>query len=511
MNQAFSFDLVTKPWIPCVLPDGRIEERGLLETLAGAHEISRVADKSPLVTASLHRLLLAVLHRVFGPESVAAWERIWQTGCFDREKLAEYLNVTCAGRMDLFHQERPFYQVAEFPGKSKESSACSMIQELSSGNNPTLFDHSHEKSVSPLSPSAAARALITFQGFHLGGLSGLEKNFTDCPAARPISFFVHGTHLFQTLCLNLVRYDGDVPLPREGEDPPAWEQEPVAFSRPLPAGYLDFLTWQGRRVRLVPERESENIAIRTMMLGLGREMAVEGNGNPLAAFRLDETRGALPLRFSEGKALWRDSRTILALREDRAAKPPHALDWIAELKMNGVLEEDSFFGLEAFGMGSDQAKIFFWHQEHLPLPLAVVNNKELLEKVSEAVERAKNGASALGKAVQRLAMDILSPGEGNPDPKEVKRQVEHMGMHTVFWSGRETAFHRFLLDLPGDAEGALERWTRHLVQAARDSFSHTTLNLDRSARTRKALVRAEGVLAGSLKKLVDLYRKEETA
>ena len=43
-----------------------------------------------MVTAALHRLLLAVLHRVFGPENLATWKRLWQAGRFDATALDDY-------------------------------------------------------------------------------------------------------------------------------------------------------------------------------------------------------------------------------------------------------------------------------------------------------------------------------------------------------------------------------------------------------------------------------------
>ena len=65
----YSFNLIDQPWIPCVLPHGRMEDLSLRDTLLNAHKITAIFDQSPLVTAALHRLLLAILHRNFGPAS----------------------------------------------------------------------------------------------------------------------------------------------------------------------------------------------------------------------------------------------------------------------------------------------------------------------------------------------------------------------------------------------------------------------------------------------------------
>jgi len=87
------FNLVDQPWIPCLLRDGgKPQERSLRDTLTGAHEIRELSDASPLVTVSLHRLLLAILHRNFGPASFSEWKELWQHGQWDSDKLNQYFD-----------------------------------------------------------------------------------------------------------------------------------------------------------------------------------------------------------------------------------------------------------------------------------------------------------------------------------------------------------------------------------------------------------------------------------
>ena len=108
-----SFNLVDEKWIPCIWKnDGKQDELSLLETLTRAHEIHEVFDPSPLVTASLHRFLLAILHRNFGPASADEWTAIWQAGRFDEKVLRDYFHKW-HGRFDLSDKEHPFYQFAD--------------------------------------------------------------------------------------------------------------------------------------------------------------------------------------------------------------------------------------------------------------------------------------------------------------------------------------------------------------------------------------------------------------
>jgi CRISPR system Cascade subunit CasA len=81
------FNLVDAGWIPCVPKRGPVESHGVCHTLQFAHTFKEIRDGSPLVTIALHRLLLAVLHRVFGPTTPDAWETLWGRKQFDSESV----------------------------------------------------------------------------------------------------------------------------------------------------------------------------------------------------------------------------------------------------------------------------------------------------------------------------------------------------------------------------------------------------------------------------------------
>ena len=67
------FNLIDEPWIPC-LRDANTPPTllTLREVFAQAPRLWQIADPSPIVTISLHRLLLAILHRsLHGPRNAA--------------------------------------------------------------------------------------------------------------------------------------------------------------------------------------------------------------------------------------------------------------------------------------------------------------------------------------------------------------------------------------------------------------------------------------------------------
>src|SRR5690606_15760602 len=121
----------------------------------------------PLVTAALHRLLLAVLHRsLMGPASIKEKADLFRAGRLPSAAIEAYL-ARWHERFDLFHPERPFFQHRGLPHKA--SSVAKLRPESGAGSNPPLFEHSLDEPTAPLSMAAAARALVTMQSFALSG------------------------------------------------------------------------------------------------------------------------------------------------------------------------------------------------------------------------------------------------------------------------------------------------------------------------------------------------------
>jgi CRISPR system Cascade subunit CasA len=154
-----SFNLVKEKWIPCIMLDGKPDEMGLLDALTRAHEIREIFDPSPLVALSLHRLLLAILHRNFAPANLEEWEALWNRRKWDDKKLSEYF-IRWEHRFDLFDKERPFYQSPERPAAEKHP-VLRLAMEASSGNNATLFDHNTDAEPEAVAPDIAARYVVS--------------------------------------------------------------------------------------------------------------------------------------------------------------------------------------------------------------------------------------------------------------------------------------------------------------------------------------------------------------
>jgi CRISPR system Cascade subunit CasA len=465
-----SFNLTTKPWIPVIGHNGCLRLVGIRDAVVQAHELVEISDEPP-VTASLIRLLLAVVIRVLsGPASPEAWAEAWRAGRFDPAAVESYLG-RWQDAFDLFHTERPFLQS---PGLADEFLRAPSLLDPSRarGNNPTLFDHSLDDSPVPLSAAEAARWLVTTHAFAAGGLVSREKSQGPSANAAPLSgslvFVVSGHSLFETLLLNTPIYDPatEQPYPALAEDLPAWEREPAALPRVRdPAGWLDLLTYTSRRVRLVIEAgEDSHPPLVTKVAVADGDRPGDGwspRSRELAmAFRTTKT-GVSPLRPAEDRDLWRDADALAGVRAE--TDPPKVVELVAERIGEGTLNSGTGLGLEAYTLATDRAKYLYWRHQRLPLPARLLVSEGAPALVGKAITTAEEVARHLSRALQVL---VAGPAQANPQREERQRR-ERRGAFAMadYWAALTPGFDRFLVMVAEQPEEAMEHWSADLERA----------------------------------------------
>lgn len=515
------FNLIEEPWIPCVgLRDGQFHEYGLREALVGAGEIREIATSSPLVTVAIHRLLLAVLHRVFGPSGADAWAGMWERGGWDAERLDAYLREW-RSRFNLFDERYPFYQSRSLDF-SYALPASKLAHELASGNNATLFDHTFDGLGLELAPAEAARYLVAQQACAVGGLVSYEKgqdpkrfkSADAAPLARGAVAVVRGGDLFRTLMLNLVRYDRDQELPFSGQrgDRPAWESDAETQAKDRrPLGYLDLLTWQSRRIRL--ERDPDGLVRRVVIMkGFQFPDGYEVKGaETMMAFKANKKgrateSGWMPVGFREDRALWRDSLSLLQTARDQRERP-RTFEWLAGLVGEGILDRGEVVPADFYGMSTDKAKVLLWRHERLAFPFVCLEDPDRMAEIRAALGVAEQAGQVLRSCGFRLATALLAPqadrpGARKPDKTAWARKVSSLGVDRRYWPRLEAPFRAFLVSLAGDRGSAdpgcedglkcpLSEWIGHVRRAALSAFRETTASLDVSGRAMKAIAVAE--------------------
>lgn len=495
------FNLIDEPWIPCV-EDGKAVELGLRDTLRRAGQIDSLAGLSPPASVALHRLLLALMQRIYQPMNEKRWQELWRAGSFG-EEADTYLDAWHQ-RFNLFDPERPFYQVANLPFERYERPAVNLSLEWGAGNQK-LFSHAPEEY--PFTPAEAARHLLTFQAFSPGGTITHEEGeradkYADAaPLNRGAVALVQGDSLLETLLLNTIDYDPGrtVGYISDADDAPAWEGDGVVEpTERTPRGLLDWLTWQARRVRLHPVREGGELVVRQAVAMKGFQLPAgvyAHDYEPMVAYR--ELRKAkpgenpyVPVGFSPQRALWRDS---LVLFESVGGKQPKTLRQLGNRRVHGPL----VWPLTLSGIAGERATVTLWRQESLPLPMPFLEDSDLLTPLKAAVRVTEGVGAGLRDATQALASWLVAPDQNlaegrKPDAKAVAALRDQLGVEESFWPQLERPFVTYLVQ---QAESGYDYepvwgWACTVFTAARRNLAATIDALDPDARSIRAGIEA---------------------
>lgn len=459
-----SFNLVTEGWIPCVDANGNIQELNLLDTFRRADEIVEILDtSSPLATASLHRLLLAILYRNVNLDSFSDWKTLWRNG-WDNQQIEDYFNQW-HHRFDLFNDERPFYQTPGMP-EHMLGSAGKLTYNVSSGGNRILFDHSSEETVVPFTPQQAARLLVAFQAFATGGIHTYEKGRSyavHAPLVDGAIIIPIGNNLRETLLLNLVIYHQQgsrVFFAKNPDDRPTWEQdEPAKIAERLPLGYLDYLTWQSRRIWLKPEFDGDNLCVRKAIVADGLRFPKTATVfDPMMVYNRDEPK---PHRLRADKAYWRNSMALLEsmLTNNKCSR---VLEHIGQMIYQGVLPSDAIYNVNVFGVITKQAEVLSWQHEQQPLPLRYLSDNDLVGELRDCCEMVKEIDSALYGALKTACETFTS----------TKDEFANILDRSLYWSLLETRFMEMAVQLTqGDVAAIKKQWAQYIQIVANKTFN----------------------------------------
>ena len=514
-----SFNLVTEKWIPCVTAEGNAEEFSLYEVLTNAHRIKELSDDSPLVTVALHRLLLALLHRNFGPASFDDWKTLWGKGAWDETKLKVYFEQW-QQRFELFDSERPFYQAlrmqaAKKIAATKKQAATVTIEDIelhpiallaheaATGNNGTLFDHHFKEAGQTVSTAQAARYLIARQAFSIGGGVSEPFNLSHAPLVGGYTVQVLGDNLFQTLALNLLPYTEETPVPHaqengQSKDAPVWEQlTPQAPDKngSNPLGYLDYLTWQSRRLHLIGDEKVVTNCQHQQNLKLKNDDLLD----PFQCYAKSKDKGFNAKRLSEAKALWRDSHSLFEEATSTGeTKRPEVFNHLARIEQarrQQAIKANSAYRFAVSGMVNDQASVSSWSREILPLPLSYLIEKPLTAALNHAIQLTEAVETPLKEAIKKLSIELV----GKVDASKFSDSFQ---AKEFYWSSLNAPFKKLLADLAADesldedeevryGETELPRWAKFVARQADNALQHAINSLRGTARELKAASFAE--------------------
>jgi CRISPR system Cascade subunit CasA len=188
------FNLIDEKWIPVRLLDGSRDELGILDTLLKSGDLAAIEDPSPLVTAALHRFLLAVLYRALeGPTDINQAKALFKEG-LPAAKIVAYLDVW-RDRFRLFDENYPFGQNPKVPKDAIEP-WTKLTAEYNATSNKVLFDHTDTKNPGAREAKECARWLISTMAFSISG----GRGYYPSPSPNAMMCIPLGRNLHQTLC-----------------------------------------------------------------------------------------------------------------------------------------------------------------------------------------------------------------------------------------------------------------------------------------------------------------------
>ncbi|MDR0249454.1 MAG: type I-E CRISPR-associated protein Cse1/CasA [Oscillospiraceae bacterium] len=366
------YNLCHEAWIPARDAGGVRREVSMLELFRNAHLYVALAGESPTQNIAVLRLLLAVLHAVFGGKdingepfdddeeeqidgAIELWKTLRNSGRFPFERIDAYLKLY-ESRFWLFHPETPFYQIAGIT-KGTEFTAAKLNGELlESANKPRLFPQRAGGEKENLSFPEAARWLLHANGFDDTAAKPSQRGQgMPSPGAGWLGklglISAVGNNLFETLMLNLVLLP-DVKRDIWGDGKATWEEPPRTGERVQvsePNSQAALLTLQSRRLLL--KREG-NVVTGYYLLGgdffpkenaFCEQMTVWKNN----AKKDSDPPEYVPRRHKPSVQMWRDFAPLV---EQRGGKDgmhrPGIVSWLNRLELRDTMLRFQICGLK---------------------------------------------------------------------------------------------------------------------------------------------------------------------
>ncbi len=491
-----TFNLLDQAWIPVVSKDWQRMEVSLIELFTIGETLKEIQADNPPTTLAIYRLLMAILHRAYqGPRDVDHWEEIKQ----DKGKGAiAYLNQW-RDRFDLFHLDYPFMQDATI--NEKDAGEVYLASLLHGNNTSTVFCHEHQWSNATLTIPESARLVVRMHNFDTGGR---KTGATDSAAVLPMmdaaNVLVRGKNLNETLLLNLMEYDGDAkPCVATGDDLPCWER---AYQKPkerFPVGYIDYLTYQWRRVKLFV-RDDQVIRV-ALHPGDRLPKDISTSQWECGIAYIKTKKGLMTVRLNSARSLWRDSAVFLQSSE--TSSRPRILDWVAILKAEEGLVTSNLH-LQILGLNVDPkiiAKPLGWSGQQFAAPLIYLTEKPLWQSLSRAIALAEDHQQ-LFRSFRGSPYHALAEALNNNDAGSFAATLDG---ESRYWATLDLVFKKLLEELPKDkTESAfgitygntkLPEWTKTLQKAARDAFTESIASIRNYEARAKALRALEWKLA----------------
>lgn len=488
------YNLIDEKWIPVRMLDGRHDTLGIAEILLRAKEIASIENASPLIVASLHRFLLALLYRAIeGPTDFEHAKILFKEG-FPKEKIKSYLEKWHE-RFWLFDENYPFFQIPTFEPREWRA-WTTLFAENNADNAKVLFDHIDVGRPGGIPEAKAACGILATQTFALScGKSELSHTGT-APSATAVMVLPIGSNLEETLLFSLIDENREI-LKR---DVPIWERDPETINSLKSGqareinGIADLYTWRSRSIRLKSDLVDgiENVAFASGVNYTKTELV-----DPMLAYRSDDKHGRLPILFGE-RGLWRDFDSLLP---DDSKLGPQVIEHAIRLTRH--IPQRFPQSILVLGQSNNKAKVEFWRMERFVIPKALIGEKMIRSDIKRLLDIAKDMQSILWRVCQTFATHLLSHGERKPEKKDINSFIKQMACEDLYWSTMEAQFHSVLesFTLEKDYDEIELGWRDAVKNALTNSWNQHKASVSYTdAWELRAIVKADYLLIRELQK-----------
>jgi CRISPR system Cascade subunit CasA len=315
-----------------------------------------------------------------------------------------------------------------------------LLPAVAAGNNVPLFSARTEADPPSLTPAEAVRALLSG---HCWDTAAFKSGVVGDPTAKagktagnptgPLGqlgvVVPIGPTLRDTLLLNTpVVSDGLAP-----DDLPQWRREPAtaAWQERPASGLLDLLTWQSRRIRLVPETTGDGtVVVRRVVVAAGDRLTqIPVDVEPHTAWRVNPRPAAgqasvRPVRHVSGRSAWRGMAGLLAtsVPTDDKVTAPLLLQQISNLRAADHLPPDYPLQVLTVGVqyGNQSAVVEDVIVDQIPLPVVALVADDSVRAVLLEVTRQ---AEELREAANRLGDDIRAACGADKIPRDRSQRL----------------------------------------------------------------------------------------
>jgi len=498
-----TYSLLTESWIPLVSASGIRSTASITDALLIPSQWRGIDSTNPIECLALHRLLLAICHRAIGPgttEQRGALLDSWPT-----QQIQEYLNHW-ADRFNLFDPIHPFLQVSALRSAGHPVRPWTILcPDRATGSSRLLWDHSIDANPEPITPAAAARALLAHLQFALGGTIR-QKQYSGAagPLVGILVITPVGNTLQEGLSLSLINQTAaDHQL-----DLPPWEREPLqlsALSDPVTsivsAGPAQRYTWLGRAVLLLPPSRGPDCVTDVLYDG-GERIAESPIPDPMAAM-VTGKKGPMPLMLREARAMWRDANALMGAE---GYVPPETIRNAAAIRM-GRGEFDPIDLLAGgFCHGSELAKPGIWRLEERRISPTLLAQGNAVAVAQAALDLAESTGDAMRNAALSLFTSWLKNGEDkSPDKKkDITGLLDSTQVMAYYWAHLEPEFWDLIdqLSTTPDADAIAKGWANTLKRTVTTTWNNAVRSLGTDGRALAAAGRSSHQLRRVLKPLL---------